>query len=188
MTSRIRSFSRMLAMAASFCLASVSASAQFNAAPYDNGGYGQTPQYSQQYPQQPAAKPSIVDALSALGIGRKNDQPNQAVQYGQVYGQTRAPWVAEPSDASMSAMIGRWTAQQRRAAHWMVPFDPQVQNYAQLNQELGLKNAASMGQAIDRLVQSYNRRANSDSKIAACLYNEGQVAAVFFLMSEPRRC
>ena len=182
MNTRHRLFHGFIALA--MCLAGASAFAQFNAPVYDSGAYGQT----QQYPQQPAAKPSIVDALSALGIGRKNDQPNQAVQYGQVYGQTRAVWMAEPSDASMSAMIGRWTSQQRRAAHWMVPFDPQVQNYAQLNQELGLHNAASMGQAIDRLVQSYNRRTNSDSKIAACLYNEGQVAAVFFLMSESRRC
>lgn len=185
MISHLRRFHRVLSIGLALCTIGVSASAQFNAAPYDNGAYAQ----SQLYPQQPpTSKPSIAAALSALGIGGNTAQTNQAVQYGQTYGQKKALWMAEPSDTSMFAMISRWTGLQRRSAHWLIPFDPQVQNYAQLNQELNLQNATNLGQAVERLVQSYNRRANDNSKIAACLYNDGQVAAVFFLMADPRAC
>lgn len=184
-----RIFSAHGLLAMTLCVTGASAHAQLNASPYDSGAYGQSPQYPQQYPQQTApAKPSIAGALGALGIGRRADQPNQTVRLVRAYGQANALWMVEPSDTSMSALLGRWTGQQNRSVHWQVPFDPQVGNYNQINQELGLQNAATLGQAVERVIQSYNRRADMDSKIAACLYSEGPVAAVVFPMGHPQRC
>lgn len=180
---RIFSAHRLLAM--TLCVAGASAHAQFNASPYDSGAYSQSPQYPQ---QTVPTKPSIAGALGALGIGRRADQPNPSVQYARAYGQTNAPWVVEPSDTSMSALLGRWTALQNRRVQWQVPFDIQVGNFNQINQDLNLQNAATLGQAVDRVIQSYNRRADMDSQIAACLYSEGHVAAVVFPMGHPQRC
>lgn len=183
MTSLARTRSALFLVVMLLCLVGATAHAQFNGAPYDNGSYGQI----QPYPQPAPAKPSIAGALNALGIGRKAE-PNQTVQYARAYGQSNALWMAEPSDTSMSAMLTRWTGMHNRSIHWQVPFDPQVGNYTQINQELGLQHATSFGQAVDRVVQSYNRRASVDSRIAACLYSEGPVAAIFFPLSAQQRC